>query len=215
MNRTHVLFAAAGAAVIASVFFFAGPIGAEMEARALRATEDSTTTVLAAQIPSADTRAVADMLELERQIHRYADTLSHSRLHERAVIQRNTAAEVLLTRRKYSGATNNFVHVREPIPDSLRKRLAAIKSSLEVHQASERAAAVASAPARAAEARRMHAYQVEERLLDARINARVTTFGPRDTGLRITWVLVTRVMAHDLNKNAALLEGIKSKGFKR
>jgi hypothetical protein len=63
--------------------------------------------------------------------------------------------------------------------------------------------------------RREYARNLESTYLDKGINARVTTRGSSATTLRIEWVLVSRVVAHQLAQDPILFESLRSLGFKR
>ena len=64
-------------------------------------------------------------------------------------------------------------------------------------------------------ARASFAKDLENSYLDKGINADVTVSGPAKTNLRIKWALVSKVAAHQLDKNDQFWTNVQEMGFKK
>lgn len=64
-------------------------------------------------------------------------------------------------------------------------------------------------------ARASFAKDLENSYLDKGINADVTVSGPAKTNLRIKWALVSKVAAHQLDKNDQFWSNVQEMGFKK
>lgn len=88
---------------------------------------------------------------------------------------------------------------------------------LAAMDAEDKKAAAAVAALRAAtrlEKRKSFASKLEESFLEKRMDTDVTASGPRNTVLRIKWVLASKVTANDLRKSGLIDEAEKA-GFKK
>jgi hypothetical protein len=64
-------------------------------------------------------------------------------------------------------------------------------------------------------ARRVYARQFEIRMLDQGMDATVTVRGEHGTTLHMKWILVGRVLAHQMSQEPELFEKMREMGFKR
>jgi hypothetical protein len=65
------------------------------------------------------------------------------------------------------------------------------------------------------QARKEFAKQYEYGLLEQGMNVTVTTHGDRATTLKVKWILVSRVTAHEMSKDAEFFQTLRDLGFKK
>ena len=152
---------------------------------------------------------------LDAQVHHDAPGTPHTELHEKADAWYLAQAESLLAVGNKTAADQQLKAITPPTGDSLKPRIAAANARLASFRAARDKAAAAEAHTLAAGNRKSYARDLEEKLLDEHINATVTTFGEGSTGLRMKWILVSRVTAHDFSKNGDFLERLRNRGFKK
>lgn len=64
-------------------------------------------------------------------------------------------------------------------------------------------------------ARKQFAKDYEYSLLEEGINATVTVHGSKATTLKLKWILVSKVVAHEMGKNTEFLQTLRDLGFKK
>jgi len=91
------------------------------------------------------------------------------------------------------------------------------RDTARVNAARRRADREAQEAARVAavNARRVYARKLEKTYLDQGLDVTVTTQGGQATTLRIKWILVSRVVAHQFSQNSEVFSTLRTLGFKR
>lgn len=55
----------------------------------------------------------------------------------------------------------------------------------------------------------------EDRLLDKGLNVTVSVYGPKHTIMKLKWIGVSKVLAHQMAKNGDFFEELRRNGFKK
>ncbi len=63
--------------------------------------------------------------------------------------------------------------------------------------------------------REMHAQRTEKNYLDSGMDVHVTLHGKDKTSIKLTYVLMSRPLAHQLSNDNSLISGMKNLGFKK
>lgn len=171
---------------------------------------------LAAAFWTAGNAATISPSELDARIHRQGMIVAHEPLHLTVASARLDSAERLINAR---GSLPVIRTLLAPpaggLPAPLQRRRAQLERSVAPRIAEADRRAAASLRAARVTLRREFAKQYESRLLDQGIDATVTTPGREATTLRLRWILVSRVLAHQMGKDPELFASLRRLGFKR
>ncbi len=171
--------------------------------------------VLTEQITHADTFSASAAVALDDRVHTTRESMQHEALHAAANRARLDAVDALLSAGKLAAADGAVRAIHEPIDSLAKRRLVSDESRLKGFREQQVKDANAAAVKLAIGKRNAFAKELESRLLDQRMNATVSTFGEGATGLRIKWILVSKVTAHDFSKNGDFLASLRRRGFKQ
>jgi hypothetical protein len=140
--------------------------------------------------------------------------------HRRAVSLRLDSAERLLSLRSVTAARivdveRQLGSIADPLTTGQSARYQKIQDEVTARRRRKEDATEATKLAGTAAERRMFARNLEYRLLDRGMNVTVTTQGSNATTLRLEYILVSKVLVHQLEKDGSLLEEIRQQGFRR
>jgi hypothetical protein len=163
----------------------------------------------------ADTLSLPVAAQYDGDVHRDYPSLPHDTLHNRAAVYRLDEVDRDLAKGSMADAATHIQSVTEPLSDSLRVRYKALQQRVAPFIAKQNQHLADAAKAQMIQGRKLFAKQLEQNALDSRMDATVTTFGPDATGLRMKWILVSRVTANDFSKTEGFFEKLRTYGFKR
>ncbi|HUR92533.1 MAG TPA: hypothetical protein VMY38_07655 [Gemmatimonadaceae bacterium] len=171
---------------------------------------------------------VAGLLATERSIHEKGiglgqDSLvilAHNVTHNAAAEIRLDSAAHWLKRTAQRGpaptpARNHLAAAFDPLSPSQTRRKQALAAQADRESRRIEAEAAVVARRLLADNRRQYAQRLESEYLDQGLDITVTTKGAAATTLRLKWILVSRVTAHQLSKSGPLWANLRSMGFKR
>jgi len=156
-----------------------------------------------------DSLSLSDSLRFDALVHSHAPEIEHAAIHERVTTLRlDSATAALRASGGHVRARTHLAAIAQPLTDAQSARFARLNertSKLEADAASKAAI----------EARRMYARQLEQDLLDKRLDTEVRALGAAATTLQIKYVLFSRVWANEFSKNTEMMSTIRALGFKK
>jgi hypothetical protein len=206
-----------GVIAVVSAYFNAGPdSGPAADPPVEKNARQLATEWVMARSKSEAQMSDADVLRYDSLVHAFKIPVADSQTHVRAsTLRQQQAASLLASAKRLMSDSAPVATIRRAInvvPDSL---LSAGQRTEK--QALERRLAARAGRERAADERRareMYARAYESRLLDDGLNVDVTTSGTGSTILKLKWILVSKVIAHQVAKGDLLTE-LRAMGFKR
>lgn len=175
---------------------------------------DSAEAVRLAALPGPLTRANA--ISYDAKVHAQPATVPHASLHLAAATARLDSAEVLIRAKAPLPAIQaQLTALGDSLPAALLRRNEALHEAIAPRLAAEKRQREDAVAAGKEALRRKFASSYESSLLDQGIDATVTVSGRHATTLRLKWILVNRVLAHQFSQKADLFTNLRNMGFTR
>jgi hypothetical protein len=162
----------------------------------------------------------AELIEADRLVRTLAAPALPDSLHRRLVSLRLDSADAYLKPGPDGvGATTpakqHLDAVRPPLSDAQQARLTKLRSEWISQDRRTTALSKKLAAKYMVQQRKQFAAKLENDYLDQGLDITVSATGSQSTVLRLKWILVSRVMAHQFSKNAELFANLRDAGFSR
>jgi hypothetical protein len=174
---------------------------------------DSATVLRLVHSPRRDSLAWADS-----RIHQLGLAVEHATLHRSAVDAVLDSASKMVRREGVfptAPIRQALEGLKEPITTEQRQRRTRLLATITASEARLQREARRVAERATTAARAQFAREMESRLLDDGLDARVTVSGPNNTTLRLRYILVSRVWAHKFSQDGNMIANLRRLGFKK
>jgi hypothetical protein len=207
--------------VVLAAYFSRSPASPESAAPNSRTALDSKrerdSVAVQALLAGAVEIPVATLFSLEARLHQNGFDFPHDSAHERYTQLALDSVALLVRdgpeRSRAARALHRLVVVDSGSAAARRK--ATLDRRITAHERTMAQREERAAASRRLDARKAYARDLEVRLLDEGMDVRVATRGTDHTTLRMTYVLVNRVWAHQLSKNGEMFARLRQLGFTR
>ena len=203
--------------IVANIYKSCSDEGARVQGLAADAQQRATDSASAARLaalPGPLSRA--DAIGYDTQVHAQRAAVPHASLHLAAASARLDSADALIhAKASLSAIQAQLSSMADSLPAALLTRRKALEAAIAPRLAAEKRQREVAANAAQEATRRQFAASYESSLLDQGIDATVTVSGTHATTLRLKWILVNRVLAHQFSQKPDLFTSLRSMGFKR
>lgn len=160
---------------------------------------------------------VEQLFTLEERLHHNAFPFDHDSAHSRFIrLALDSVSTLVRKGPDQAVAARTLLRRVEVAPGSAaEKRKTTLDQQVARHERTLEQRAARALAAAKLDLRKSYARDLERRFLDDGMNIRVVTRGNDHTTLRITYVLVDRVWAHQMSKNGEMFSTLRQMGFKR
>lgn len=185
-----------------------------LAAQSQRRATDSAEAVRLAALPRPRSRAEA--IAFDAKVHAQPAAVPHAALHVAAATARlDSAAALIRVKAPLPAIQEQLTSMGDSLPAAVLARHRALDAAIAPRIAAEKRERESAVAAGKEALRRKFAASYESSLLDEGIDATVTVSGRHATTLRLKWILVNRVLAHQFSQKADLFSNLRNMGFTR